>query len=117
MYADSFNPENWNQTGAYVVAVCHDISERYPSVAACLGGIRGDGTKARPDIPPATLFVSVGFDGLRVTISPKDYPRIATVNVSGATGDFLQALESALLEDRIVWQDRWKPATGQARGK
>jgi hypothetical protein len=110
MYGDSWQEKPSNLPGSPQLPIPDEIAERYPALARCLCGEFGDGSKERPSIPPATLFVSTSVFGLTVVISPRDYPQVGHVTLGGSPGAFLEALEDALVNDHIAWKDRWKPS-------
>ena len=114
MYGDAWQEKPLNEPGQPQSPLPDDFGQLYPALGRCLSGEWGDKPTKRPDIPPATLFISASPMGLNVTISPRDYPQTATVQVLGVPTDLLRILDDALAADRITWKDRYKPSPRRA---
>lgn len=110
MYGDNWQEKPTTLPGSPQLPLPDDFAAQYPTLARALCGEHGDGTKTRPSIPPATLFVSASPYGLAVTVSPRDYPQVGIITIVGDFTTFLEQLDRALAEDHIAWKERYKPS-------
>lgn len=111
MYGDNWEEKPSTTPGSPQLALPDDFRELYPALARCLTGCYGDKATKRPDVPPATLFLAASPLGILVTISPRDYPQVATVTALGVPTDLLRVLDDALAADNVTWKERWKAPT------